>query len=226
MFLFIGKAIILYIIAIGVIRLMGKSAFAQLTAHDLTGIFFVITLAMGPLVTEKFSYAIVGVMVIGVLHIVLSKLTLINALNKIFIGQPTLIIKHGKLIKENLKRTHFTLAGVLSSLREKGYPDLTLVEFAIIETSGEISIIPKRETAPVTPGQLGMKTDYQGIPIAVIVEGKIQYRNLKYLNKDEQWLKKELQLAGYPDQETIFYAAVRDKDHHLVTIDLGMGSSY
>lgn len=213
----------MYILAIGVIRLMGRTAFAQLTAHDLTGLFFVITLAMGPLANDKLSYAIGGLIAIGVLHIVFSKLALVNYLNKLFIGKPTLIIKHGKLIKENLKQSHFTLAGVLATLREKGYPDLTLVEFAIIEPSGEISIIPKQAATPVTPEQLGIETAYQGIPVAVIVEGKIQYRNLKHMNKDEQWLKKELKSAGQPNHETIFYAAVRDKDDHLLTIDYGNG---
>lgn len=221
MFIFIGKAILLYILAITIIRLMGKSAFAQLTAHDLTGIFFVITIAMGPLANEKISYAIGGLITIGVLHIVLSKLTLVNILNNIFIGSPTPIIRHGKLIRKNLQRTHFTLAGVLAALREKGYPDVTQVEFAMIEPSGEISIIPKKKAAPVTPEQLGIEVGYEGLPIAVIVEGKIQYRNLHYLNKDVQWLENELKSAGYKDQEAIFYASAREKDEHLLTIDLG-----
>lgn len=200
---------------------MGKSAFAQLTAHDLIGLFFVITVAMGPLANNKLSYAIGGLIAIGMLHIILSKLTLVNFLNKIFIGQPILIIKHGSLIKSNLKRTHFPLAEVLSALREKGYPDVTLIEFAMIEPSGEISIIPKREATPVTPKQLGINTTYQGAPIAIIVEGKIQYRNLHYINKDEQWLKEELRSAGNPDLKTIFYAAAHDGGERLLTIDSG-----
>lgn len=202
---------------------MGKSAFAQLTAHDLIGIFFVITLAMGPLANEKVSHAIGGLLAVGLLHIVLSKLTLVNFLNNIFIGKPIPIIKHGELIRENLKKTRFSLKEVMANLRKKGYSDVTLVEFAIIEPTGEISIIPKQAVSPVTPEQLGIKTEDHGIPIAVIVEGKIQHRNLNYLKKDEKWLTKELRSAGYQNQEAIFYAAVCEKDDHLLTIDLGKG---
>ncbi|MEN1967196.1 DUF421 domain-containing protein [Lentibacillus sp. N15] len=223
MFLFIGKAIILYILAIFLIRLMGKSAFAQLTPHDLTGMFFVITLAMGPLANNKVSYAVGGLIAIGILHIVLSKLTLVNVLNKLFLGKPTQIISHGKLIRENLKRSRFTLAAVLAMLREKGYPDITLVEFAFIEPNGEISIIAKQEFTPITASQLGIKAKSHGLPIAVIIEGKVQHRNLNYLDKDIQWLEKELQAAGHRNPNAIFYAAVREKDNHLLTIDVGKG---
>ncbi|UOQ92865.1 DUF421 domain-containing protein [Halobacillus shinanisalinarum] len=222
MFLFIGKTILLYILTIVIIRIMGKSAFAQLTAHDLAGILFVVTLAIGPLMTENLTYAIVGLIVVSVLHIAFSKLTLFNWLDKIFIGEPTIVIKHGKLIKANLKRSRFALAELLSSIREKGYPDVALIDYAIIEPNGELSILPKQEAAPVTPKQLKIETVYQGLPIAVIIEGKIQHQNLKLINKNEEWLKKELASAGYPDQTNIFYGAVRDHDS-LLTIDTGDG---
>jgi uncharacterized membrane protein YcaP (DUF421 family) len=222
MLLFIGKAILLYMLTIIAIRFMGKSTFAQLTAHDVTGIFFVVTLAIGPLVTKNMAYAIVGLIAVSVIHIIFTKLTLINRLNKVFVGQPTIVIKHGKLIKANLKRSRITLAGLLSSMREKGYPDVDFIDYALIEPSGQISILPKQEAAPVTPKQLQVETSYQGIPTAVIIEGEIQHGNLQLIGKDEQWLKKELDVAGFPDKRNIFYAAVRDNDHSL-TIDSGTG---
>lgn len=222
MVVYIGKIIMLYLLTIIIIRLMGKSAFAQLTAHDLAGVFFVVSLAAGPLVTNSFTNAITGLLVIGTIHIILSKLTLVNWLNKFFIGQPTIVIKHGKLIKANLKRSHFTLTGLLSSIREKGYSDISNIDYAIIEPSGEISILLKQEFSPVTPMHLNMETKYQGLPIAVIIEGTVQYHNLQLMNKSEQWLKNRLEAVGYPYQKTIFYAAVRDTDH-LLTIDNGSG---
>lgn len=202
---------------------MGKTAFAQLTAYDLTAIFFVITLAVGPLVTEKITYSIAGMIAVGAVHIGFSKLSLFNRLNKVFIGQPTIVIKHGKLIRTNLKRSRITLVELLSGIREKGYPDLTRIDYAIIEPNGGISILPKQDVAPVTPKQLGIKTTYQGLPIAVIIEGEIQYKNLKLINKSEKWLKNELSRVGCPDQKNIFYATVTENDY-LLTIDSGEGS--
>lgn len=222
MILYIGKVILIYILTIIIIRLLGKSAFAQLTAHDLAGVFFVVSIAIGPVVTDNLAYAIVALIAIGTIHIIFSKLTLINRLNKYFIGQPTIVIKHGKLIKRNLKQSRFALAELLSSLREKGYSTIDSIEYAIIEPSGEISILPKPEDAPVTPKQLDMAAPYQGLPLAAIVEGKIQHQNLKLINKDVQWLRKELTSAGYSDERNIFYAVLQD-NNHLLTIDNGEG---
>ncbi|GAA0432728.1 DUF421 domain-containing protein [Lentibacillus halophilus] len=222
MLLFIGKIIILYFFTISIIRLMGKSAFAQLTAHDLAGIFFVISIAAGPVVTESFLKTIVGLTLVGLIHVGFSKLMLVNWINRIFIGKPTIVIKHGKLIKANLKWSTLSLAEILSEVREKGYPDITLIEHALIEPNGAISVIPKQNSAPVTPAQMGMKMDYQGVPISVVVEGRIQHKNLSLANLDEQTLRNKLDQEGYPDLQNIFYAAVRDHDHSL-TIDTGDG---
>ncbi|WP_174613033.1 DUF421 domain-containing protein [Virgibacillus ihumii] len=222
MLLFIGKVILIYIISIVAIRLMGKTAFAQLTAHDLTGIFFVVSLAAGPLFTKSIFHAAAGITVIVLIHITFSRLTLINKLNKPFIGQPTIVVKHGKLIEDNLKKSRFTLEELLSNLREKGYPDLAVIEFVLIEANGGISILPKQEAAPVTPKQLGIDTEFQGMPLAVIVEGKIQEQNLKLIQKNEQWLRNELRATGYTDLDRIFLATVRDHSHQL-TVDTGKG---
>lgn len=224
MLLFIGQVIIIYIITIVAIRLLGKTAFAQLTAHDLTGIFFVVSLAAGPLFTGSVLRSILGIITVVLIHITFSRLTLVNRLNKPFIGQPTIVIKHGKLIKNNLKKSRFTLVELLSNLREKGYPDLTTIEFALIETNGNISILPQQNISPVTPKQLGIETKFQGMPVAVIVEGKIQHQNLKLIGKDRDWLKKELEATGYTNLDRVFYAAVRDNSQSL-TVDTGEGRS-
>ncbi|ALX48609.1 hypothetical protein AOX59_08295 [Lentibacillus amyloliquefaciens] len=223
MVVFLGKLILLYFIAIIIIRLMGKATFAQLTAHDLAGIFFVITLATGPIVTDNVTHTITGLVFVGLVHFGFSRLMLFNGLNRIFVGKPTIVIKHGKLVRENLKRSRFTLTELLSEVREKGYPNISLIDYAIIEPSGGISIVPQQDNAPVTPAQLDIETSYQGMPIAVVIEGRIQHRNLKLINKDEQWLKEALADAGYPDRNRIFYAAVRDDDYSLM-VDTGAGN--
>ncbi|TFJ93634.1 DUF421 domain-containing protein [Lentibacillus salicampi] len=225
MLLFIGKTILLYFITIIIIRLMGKSAFAQLTAHDLAGIFFVISLATGPVVTNDFLQSITGLAVVGMIHIGFSRLMLFNILNRIFVGKPTIVIKHGKLIRENLKGSHFTLSELLSEVREKGYPDISLIDYAIIEPSGGISIVPQQDIAPVTPAHLNIETSYHGLPIAVIIEGRIHHRNLKLIDKDEQWLNKELSNAGFSDRSQVFYASVRDDSDSLM-IDTGTGNTH
>jgi Protein of unknown function (DUF421) len=68
--------------------------------------------------------------------------------------------------------------------------DLEGIEYAILEPNGEISILPKKDISP--PKDLNMNVEFSGLPIAVVIEGKIQHKNLKLMNKSEQWLQKEL----------------------------------
>ncbi len=73
----------------------------------------------------------------------------------------------------------------------------------------------RKELVPVTPKDLHMKVEYHGLLIAVVIEGKVQKRNLKLINKNEEWLKQELKAKGYHQIKDIFYASVRDTDHSL-----------
>lgn len=222
MLAYIGKVIILFSLSVVVIRFMGKAALAQLTPHDLTAIIFLATLAVSPIASEKISEAVVGIIVISIIHISFSKLTLFRWLNRLFIGHPTILIKHGKLIKANLARSHYSLVELLASIRTAGYPDISDVEYAILEPTGEISILPKKDVIPVTPRHLNIDVQYQGLPIAVIVEGRVQHHNLKLINKDENWLLEQLDLLGFRKLNKIFYASVRDTDYSL-TVDTGEG---
>lgn len=220
MLLYIGKVIILFTVSIFVIRLLGKAALAQLTPHDLTAIIFLASLAVNPLLSEKMSDVVAGIIVVTILHIIFSKLALFRWLNKLLIGEPTILVKHGKIVKANLKRTHYSLIELLATLRTAGYPDLKEVEYAILEPTGEISIIPTKDTVAVTPKLLNINVPYEGLPISIVIEGKIQKRNIKLIGKDEQWVKDKLASAGFHHLDSIFYAAVKDNDEGLI-VDTG-----
>ncbi|XEC95658.1 DUF421 domain-containing protein [Paenibacillus tarimensis] len=225
MLLYIGKVIMLYSVSVIVIRLLGKAAFAQLTSHDLTAIIFLATLGVHPLLEESLGRVFAGIVVVTLLHILFTRLVLFRWLSRLLIGQPSILIKHGRFIKTNLLRSRFSLVELLATLRAGGYPDIKDVEYAILEPNGEISIVPVKDAAAVTPRHLNLKMEYQGLPIAVIVEGKVQRKNLALIGKDEIWLRQELQMAGHPDTRDVFYAAIRDSDHSL-TIDTGQGEIF
>ena len=158
---------------------------------------------------------IIGIFVITCVHLFISKLSLLNWLNPFIIGKPTILIKHSKIIYKNLRKSRYPLSELLSNLRTSGYPDIHDIEYAILEASGEISILPRKELVPITPKDLHMKVEYRGLPIAVVIEGKVQKRNLKLINKNGEWLKEELKAKGYYQIKDIFYASVRDTDNSL-----------
>jgi uncharacterized membrane protein YcaP (DUF421 family) len=214
--------VLFFILTISVIRIMGKAALAQLAPHDLAAIVFLVTIAVNPILTDKVGQSIVGLVVVASIHMLLSRLTLVRKLNQWILGEPTILIRHGKLIKVNLKRSRYSLVEVLGSLRKAGYPYIHEVEYAILEPTGDISILPKKDVVPVTPRHLNLEVDNPGLPLSVVVEGRIQYKNLDIIKKDKKWLKKQLEDLGITDLQDIFHATVNEEDHSL-TIDTGEG---
>ncbi|CAH2213533.1 DUF421 domain-containing protein [Tepidibacter aestuarii] len=220
MLIFIAKLVFLFIFLVIIIRFLGKSVLAQLTPHDFMTIVFLSYLSFQPLKVDGMMETIVGIIVISIVHVLISKLSLLQWLNKFIIGQPTILIKHGKIIKSNLKSSRYSLNELLSAIRASGHPYIQDIEYAILEPNGQLSILPKPDMVAITPKHLNIKTEYEGLPIAVVIEGKIKHKNLNLINKTEQWLIKELKSKGFYNIDYIFYAAVNDTDYSLI-IDTG-----
>ncbi|AZR73159.1 hypothetical protein BBF96_07035 [Anoxybacter fermentans] len=111
---------------------------------------------------------------------------------KIIEGEPTLLIQNGKILEENLSKLRLTLDDLMKQLREKNIFKVSDVEFALMETDGKISVLPKSQNRPVTPKDLNLDTKYEGLPTELIIDGKIIYQNLEQNNLDVQWLKDQL----------------------------------
>ncbi|MFB4166189.1 hypothetical protein ACE1TI_20975 [Alteribacillus sp. JSM 102045] len=114
-----GMLLLLFVVSITVVRFMGKSALAQFTPHDLTAIFFIVAIAMAPVKVEGITQALIGIAIVVFVHVSLSKLSLYNQLNRFIIGEPTILIKHGKLIKSNLKKIIFLCLNYCQALEAK-----------------------------------------------------------------------------------------------------------
>jgi len=209
------KVSTLFITLIVVIRLLGKSAFAQLTPHDFATIIFISYLAISPVKPTGMIEAIISIILVATIYMLIGKLSLLQPFNHLIIGKPTILVKDGKIIKSNLKASRFTLIELLSSLRTSGYRDIENIEYVILEPDGQLSILPRVHYSPLTPNDLNIKKEYKGLPIIVIADGKIHKNNLQLIDKTEEWLKKELQLKGYSSIKDIFYATVRESDHYL-----------
>jgi len=220
MLLYIGKVILLFTVSIIVIRMLGKAAFAQLTPHDLTAIIFLATMAVNPLLEESLVRVLTGIAVVTALHVLFSKLALFRLLNKLLVGEPTILVKHGRIIKANLRRTRYSLMELLATLRTEGYPDLDKIDYVILEPTGDISIIPNKDVVPVTPKHLKLDVKYEGMPVSIIIEGKLQKKNIRLIGKDEQWVKEKLAAEGFDSWNGVFYAAVKGNDDSLI-VDTG-----
>ncbi|QST00630.1 DUF421 domain-containing protein [Pontibacillus sp. ALD_SL1] len=212
MFNFLPPLLLIFVLYILVVRLLGKSALAQLTPHDFAALFFLAYVAFQPIQIDTYFQSLIGIIGIGLTHYALSRMSLMDGIKHFIIGQPTVLIRHGVILPENLKKSRFSLVELLSVLRTSGHPRVKEIEYAFLEPNGDISVIPKRESAPLTPADMGMELPYQGIPLSVIVEGKVQHRNLSLIEKDETWLLEQLNKQNYTSTLPIFFAYVLDGD--------------
>ncbi|MFS0864788.1 DUF421 domain-containing protein [Fredinandcohnia sp. 179-A 10B2 NHS] len=208
------KAFVLYLLTIASMRLMGKSTIIQMTPYDLVAIIIVGTVVSEPLISTEFKPTLYALGVVVGLHILFSYLTLWQWGNRFFLGEPTLLIKNGQILEDNIEKSRLSISQLLSILRSKGYPKIADIEYAILEPIGEVSIIPKPENTPVTVQHLSISIDDEGLPIAVIIDGRLQHRNLKLLGKSEKWLLDHLDKETLQVKE-IIYAYVNEKTKKL-----------
>jgi len=113
-------------------------------------------------------------------------------MREIICGKPSILIYRGKIQEKELKKENFTLNELEERLREKDITNLGDVEYAILETSGEINVIKKPEKRNCIPEDFGIMPEYEGIPYDLIIDGKIMKNNLKKIGKNQIWLEKEI----------------------------------
>jgi uncharacterized membrane protein YcaP (DUF421 family) len=205
------------------IRILGKKSIAQMTGYELAGVLLMTTAAAEPLVYKIQSKATVGVFTIVIATLVIGKV----ALSRRFYNldyKPSIIIANGKIDKEELSKNKMNLPFLLSLLRIQGYSKVSDVEFAIIEPNGNLSVIPKSQNRPVTPQDLKIDTQYEGLALPLVIDGEIQYNNLKYAKLNTDWLHTEIQKAGVKKVEEIFLAEIDTSGQLYVETYKSIGS--
>ena len=202
-----------------VTKMLGKKQVSQLSLFD-----YVIGISIGNFAAEmsvnletNYINSTVAVIIFGLVAYLVSIITMKSIhLRRYFMGVPTILIEHGKLVIEGLRKVKFDINDLLEECRSNGYFDISEIEYAIMETSGSVSILPKGEYKPVVMKDLNLKASKQGLCANVIIDGKIMKNNLKNINKDEKWLEKELKVKGYQDLSNILLATVDINEKLLV----------
>lgn len=195
----IWRTIIIYFAVLVVVRLMGKREIGQLSSFDFVVAIILAELAAIPMESDSIPiwHGIVPLVTLGLLEVGFSYLTLINRpLRKILYGSPQIIIENGRLLKHEMRSSRYNLDDLLSQLREKGFYAIEDVEYAILEPSGRLSVIPRSQKRPVTPEDLGIPTSYEGLPTVLVMDGEVIKENLQNVNLDENWLKDALAEKG------------------------------
>lgn len=190
------RAIILYIIVLVTMRLMGKREIGQLQPFEFAIAIMIADLASIPM-SDTGIPIFDGIVPIFGLLIMQMLLSFINmrsiTIRRIISGKPEILIYRGKIDEKALKKEKITLNELQERLRQDGTFSISDVEYAILETSGQLTVISKPEKKMVTPEDLGIMPEYEGIPYDLVLDGKVMSKNLQIIGKDYNWLKKEVQ---------------------------------
>ena len=200
------RAIVLYIIVLVVMRLMGKREIGQLQPFELAIAIMIADLASIPMTDTgvPISNGIVPILGLLVMHLLISTINLKSMkAREIICGKPQILIYRGKIDEKALKKERFTLNELQERLRDKNIVNISDVEYAILETNGQISVIEKPNKRNTIPEDFGINPEYEGLPYDLVVDGKIMTDNLKILGKDYSWLEKEVLKFGYKPEEAL-----------------------
>jgi uncharacterized membrane protein YcaP (DUF421 family) len=195
---------------------MGKREIGQLSPFDFVVAIIIAELAVLPLMNTDVPvwHSVLPLVILVSLEILMSYATLFSrTLRGIVCGHPQIIIRKGQLLRKEMRKARYNLDDLLEHLRGLGVHDLREVEYAVLEPSGELSIILKSQHRCVTPEDLGIKTEYEGLPTVLIMDGNVLKDNLKDMNLSLEWLEGQLQMQDLSAKQVLL--AVINPDGEL-----------
>lgn len=205
------RTLILFTLVVIAIRLMGKRQVGKLQPYELVIIVLIADLAAVPMenIGIPLLSGIIPILTLLFAEVTISYISLKNErLRGIVSGTPSVLVENGKIVESELSKLRYNVNDLLEQLRTKNFPNITDIEFAILETSGEVSVIPKSQKRPLNPADLKIPTKYEGIPMTLIIDGYVFENNLAKINLSVEWLQKELQKFGIYDFKQVLLASL------------------
>ena len=189
------RTMVLYAVLIAVIRLMGKRQIGQMEPSEFVVTMLVANLASIPMQDggiPLFSGLIPILTVLG-MELVLSYLSLESIrFRKLLCGKPVILIENGNILQKNLRRTRVTIDELMGHLREKDVLDPKSVQYAILETNGNLSVFPYPKEMPASAKDAGIQAAPRYMPVTLVSDGVLLTENLRLVGKDRQWLDRIL----------------------------------
>ena len=197
---------IIYILVLVVMRIMGKREIGQMQPFELVIAIMIADLASVPMSDTgiPITSGIIPILALLLFQLIISIMNLKSIfLRKVICGKPRILIYRGKIDEVALKKEKITINELQERLRQKNIFTIGDVEYAILETSGEISVIQKPEKRNTIPEDFNITPDYEGIPYDLVIDGKIMHDNLKQIGRDEKWLQKQVEKFKIKPQDAL-----------------------
>lgn len=207
------RTVILYLILMIGLRLMGKRQIGELEPSELVLTLIISDLAAVPM--QDYGIPLVNGLFPIIILLCLSMLMSFFNLKSIrfrglICGHPTVIVENGKVLQKNMARNRFTIEELFEQLRSQGLSDLSAVKYAVLETSGQVSILPYSHSSPITPKMLEQQEETT-LPVLLINDGRVMKRNLEGSGYDLPWLMEQLQKRKFSSPRQVFFLTVDEE---------------
>ena len=211
------RTVILYLLLMAGLRLTGKRQLGQLEPTELVLMMLLSDLAAVPM--QDFGIpllmGVIPIITLLCLSMILSILSMKSLkLRALLVGTPSILIKNGKLNQKEMRRNRMTLDEILEELRLQGYTELSSIKYAVLETNGQLSLLPYANQKPPTAKQLDIAVSDSGLPLVLINDGRLISANLRQRGLDEVWLKKRLAEHKVHNVRDVFLLTI-DEENQL-----------
>lgn len=211
MFIVLFRTFILYTLVVFSMRIMGKRQIGQLQPFELVIAIMISDLASLPMQDTRIPllHGIIPIITLLISQVGISFLQIKNEkAREIIDGKPSILIENGKLNIKNLRDQRFTVNEIMGALRMKGFFDIADIQYATLETDGQLSVIPKAEKEPVNKKDMNISVNEHSMPVILVGDGKINYKNLSFISKDEAWLNSQLKASNISKVDDLFIALI------------------
>ncbi len=210
-FVVLIRTAVLYLFIVAGIRLLGKHQIGELEPSELVLTLIIADLASVPMQDNGIPLlsGLIPILVLLALSSIISVLCIKSIrFRTLLCGKPSIVVKNGAVIQSELTRSHLTIDELLEELRIQGYTDIQTIKFALLETNGQLSVLPYASEKPVTAAQMGLKPEETGLPVVLVSDGRLLEHNLKGLGYEEIWLEKQLASHGLSSSRQAFLLTV------------------
>ncbi|NEW04529.1 DUF421 domain-containing protein [Paenibacillus sp. SYP-B3998] len=206
------RTVLIYFVVFLMLRIMGKREIGKLSLFDLVISIMIAEIAVFVLedAQKPLMDGLIPMATLVLIQVVIAWITLKSrTIRVLFDGKPSVLIQNGSLNREEMKKHRYNLDDLMLQLRQNRIMNVADVEFAILESSGKLSVVEKEvKETEVFDDSLKGKIRFEGLPLPLIMDGKVQDDNLEKIGKTRFWLKNQLQLKGSHDFKEVFYCSI------------------
>lgn len=218
MLIIIFRTLILYLMVVIVMRIMGKTQIGQLQPFELVVALIISELASIPMENTEIPLlnGIIPILTLLFAQMTLAYLSLKSEkCRAIICGRPSILIEKGRINEKELKYLRMNINDLLEQLRVKNYPNIWDVDYAILETNGQLSVIPKGTNRPIITRDLDIKAHDSGLPITLVMDGTVIEHNLRQAKITQDELLEKLKEEGIESLKDLFFVSL-DQEQNLI----------